>query len=94
MKSIMPIPYYFILENFSLSWKDVLWGYERQLMGWSDAVHLAEERFLSGSEDPLSFPARASRYVDIGHSAEPSVPFRSPVQKPGYNQKMKRVNSP
>jgi hypothetical protein len=52
MKNIMPIPYSFMLDNIYLSWKDVLWGYERQLIGWSDAVHLAEERLLSGSEDP------------------------------------------
>ena len=50
---LIPIPYSFIRERALLSWQDALWGYERQLIGWSDIVAIAEDRLLLGSEDSM-----------------------------------------
>jgi hypothetical protein len=38
------IPYSFIREYVFLSWRDALWGYEHQLICWSDIVAMAEDR--------------------------------------------------
>lgn len=51
--SLMPIPYSFIREHALLSWRDALWGYERQLVGWPCIVGVAEDRLCGGSDDPL-----------------------------------------
>lgn len=41
----MQVPYQFIQENSPfLDWCDMLWGYERMLIGWSDAVGFAKDR--------------------------------------------------
>ncbi len=50
---LITIPYSFIRESVLLSWRDVLWGYERQLIGWSDIVAIAEDRLLLGSDNPI-----------------------------------------
>lgn len=50
---LTPIPYSFVCERLRLSWRDALWGYERQLIGWSAIVDLAIERLSAGSDDPL-----------------------------------------
>lgn len=50
---LIPIPYSFARERLGLSWRDALWGYEHQLIGWSAIVDLAIERISAGSEDPL-----------------------------------------
>lgn len=47
------IPYSFVREHIGLSWRDALWGYEHQLIGWSVIVDLATERLGAGSDDPL-----------------------------------------
>jgi hypothetical protein len=47
------IPIDFISSRVSLSWRDALWGYERQYMGWKDIVSLAEDRLRQGSFNPL-----------------------------------------
>lgn len=44
---LLPIPYEFIKKNFDLSWGDVLWGYERSMIGWPSVVAMANDR-LSG----------------------------------------------
>lgn len=49
---LAPIPYSFIRKHVLLSWQDVLWGYERQLIGWSSVVDLAENRVLRGADNP------------------------------------------
>lgn len=50
---LTPIPYSFIRGRIFLSWRDVLWGYERQLTGWPDIVSIAEDRLLLGSDNPM-----------------------------------------
>jgi hypothetical protein len=50
---LTPIPYSFVRERLRLSWREALWGYEHQLIGWSAVVDLAIERLCSGSDDPL-----------------------------------------
>jgi hypothetical protein len=50
---LTPIPYSFIRERVLLSWRDALWGYERQLIGWSDVVDIAGDRLLLDSDNPL-----------------------------------------
>lgn len=47
------IPYSFVRERLRLSWRDALWGYEHQMIGWSAIVDLAIERLSAGSNDPL-----------------------------------------
>ena len=44
------IPWPFIRQHASLTWRDVLWGYEHQLLGWTDVVALARDRIRSDSE--------------------------------------------
>lgn len=50
---LTPIPYSFVRNRLRLSWRDALWGYEHQLIGWSAIVDLATERLSAGSNDPL-----------------------------------------
>ena len=50
---MIPIPYTFIHERVLLSWQDALWGYDRQLIGWSDIVAIAENCLLLGSDNPM-----------------------------------------
>lgn len=50
---LAPIPYSFVCERLKLSWRDALWGYEHQLIGWSTIVDLAIERLYADSDDPL-----------------------------------------
>ncbi len=50
---LTPVPYSFICERALLSWRNALWGYERQLIGWSDVVAIAEDRLLLGSDNPM-----------------------------------------
>lgn len=46
------IPIDFISSRVSLSWRDALWGYERQYIGWKDVVSMAENRLRHGSFNP------------------------------------------
>ena len=48
--SLTPIPFLFIRERNSLSWRDALWGYEHQMIGWSGIVDLAKNRLCSASD--------------------------------------------
>lgn len=48
--NLMPIPFLFIRERASLSWREALWGYEHQMIGWSDVVELAKDRLRSDSD--------------------------------------------
>jgi len=50
---LTPIPYSFIRNKVALSWEDALWGYEHQLIGWSDIVSIADDRLALGSDDPV-----------------------------------------
>ena len=50
--NLTPVPFSFI-KNVSLSWRDALWGYERQLIGWSGIVDFAVDRVSAGSDNPL-----------------------------------------
>jgi hypothetical protein len=50
---LTPIPYSFVHNRLRLSWRDALWGYEHQMLGWSAIVDLATERLSAGSNDPL-----------------------------------------
>lgn len=47
--SSMPIPFSFIRGRVSLGWRDALWGYERQMIGWSGIVDLAKNRLCGDS---------------------------------------------
>lgn len=51
--SLTPIPYLFLRGHLRLSWRDALWGYEHQLIGWSGVVDLATDHLCEGSNDPL-----------------------------------------
>lgn len=48
--SLMPIPFLFIRKHTSLSWCEALWGYERQMVGWSDIVELAKDQLHLDSD--------------------------------------------
>ncbi len=50
---LRPVPYSFICEHVVLTWRDALWGYERQLIHWSDIVEIARDRLLRGSDNSL-----------------------------------------
>ncbi len=50
---LISIPYSFVRERLKLSWRDALWGYEHQMIGWSAVVDLATDRLCAGSNDPL-----------------------------------------
>lgn len=50
---LITIPYSFLRERLRLSWRDALWGYEHQIIGWSDVVDLAIERLSAGSNVSL-----------------------------------------
>jgi hypothetical protein len=47
---LTPIPFPFIQERVSLSWRDALWGYEHQMIGWSGIVDLAKDRLCASSD--------------------------------------------
>jgi hypothetical protein len=47
--SVSAIPVTFISDRVSLNWSEVLWGYEKKLIGWHSVVQLAENRLLNGS---------------------------------------------
>ena len=47
------IPSEFIRKEIRLSWRDALWGYEWQLVGWGYIVDLAVEHVAQGSDNPL-----------------------------------------
>ena len=48
--NIMSIPFSFIREQVSLSWREALWGYEHKMISWLDVVNLAKERLHSVSD--------------------------------------------
>lgn len=50
---LTPIPYSFVRGRLRLSWRDALWGYEHQMIGWSAIVDLATDRLCAGSNNPL-----------------------------------------
>lgn len=50
---LTPIPYSFVRERLKLSWRDALWGYEHQMIGWSAVVDLATDGLCADSNDPL-----------------------------------------
>lgn len=54
------IPYSFIKKRASLSWRDVLWGYENKLLQWQDVVAIALDRLPSGSENELELELASS----------------------------------
>jgi hypothetical protein len=45
------IPFNFIKERASLSWRDISWGYEHQLLSWSSPIEFAVHRVAAGSND-------------------------------------------
>lgn len=45
------IPISFIDKRCKLSWQEVVWGYERQLLGWKDIINLAQSLVDGGSSD-------------------------------------------
>jgi hypothetical protein len=49
----MLIPSSFLHNRIHLSWNDVLWGYNRQMLGWSAVVDLATDRLSGESNDPI-----------------------------------------
>ena len=49
----MLIPSSFLRNRIHLSWRDVLWGYKHQMLGWSTPVDLATDRLSAGSNDSL-----------------------------------------
>jgi hypothetical protein len=48
---IPPLSYAFIKGRVRLSWRDALWGYERQLIGWRGIVDLALDRAAHGANE-------------------------------------------
>lgn len=65
MSSVL-IPCQFIEKYIHLSWRDILWGYERQMLGWSDIVDLAKERSNAHADNPqeveLSFLGKSNTH--------------------------------
>ena len=49
----MPIPSSLVCNRIPLTWSDVLWGYKRQLLGWSTVVDFAIARMSAEASDPL-----------------------------------------
>jgi len=49
--SIKPLPMNFILERVRLSWRDALWGYEHQWLGWRSLVDLATSNLTDSEID-------------------------------------------
>lgn len=47
---LMPIPFIFIQERVCLSWRDALWGYERNMLSWSGIVDLAKAMKFSTTD--------------------------------------------
>lgn len=38
-------------QKISLSWKDILWGYENKYLGWSEVVDYAKKFILSNDDE-------------------------------------------
>jgi hypothetical protein len=53
--NVRHIPIEFALGHLSLTWKDIFWAYENQMLGWLDIVKAAAEKVGKGStnEDEL-----------------------------------------
>lgn len=49
----MLISFEFLKQHHDLSWGELLWGYERHLVGWTALVDFAVQRIESGSENDL-----------------------------------------
>lgn len=49
----MLLPSSFLRGHIHLSWSDILWGYEHQLIGWSVPVDLATDNVDAGSNNFL-----------------------------------------
>lgn len=50
----MQIPYQFIQATSQFfCWCDLLWGYERKLIGWSDVVCFAKDRVADQDDDDI-----------------------------------------
>lgn len=45
------IPFSFLNLYAGLDWREVLWGYEHQLIGWPTVVDIATEHIRAGSDD-------------------------------------------
>jgi hypothetical protein len=66
----MSIPSDFISDRLRLSWNDVLWGYERQMLGWSAVVDLAQARLGAGSDDSLEIELAGLQKSDADQVGE------------------------
>lgn len=48
---IYPIPFSFVEGRVPFSWRDLLWGYERQFVGWSFIVDFANAKLNAESSE-------------------------------------------
>jgi hypothetical protein len=46
-------PTSYILDNVCLTWAEVLWGYEHELLNLSSVVEIAVNSLIDGSDNPL-----------------------------------------
>ena len=49
MTALPPLRYEFLERYRPWSWKEILWGYERQLIGWPPVVELAVSKVVEGA---------------------------------------------
>ncbi|MCY1354542.1 hypothetical protein D9M68_271760 [compost metagenome] len=81
------VPYLFIRERVLLSWRDALWGYEHQFIGWTDIIDIATDRLLLGSSDPLEVELSC-----LGKSETPRIGELLRVL--AYNEPDNHLNKP
>jgi hypothetical protein len=77
----LPIPTCFIIERTQLSWRDALFAYERQLIGWTTIVELAQSR-LRANEDLPSQSESELATLDKSNTARVGELLRTMAMKP------------
>lgn len=48
-----------------LNWKDILWGYRNQFIGWKDVVNYANKLIINGSDDQDIFELSMINHSNI-----------------------------
>jgi len=67
---LTPIPSSFVRKHLNLSWKDALWGYEHQMIGWPSIVDLAMDRLCAGSNDTLEIELSGLNKMEVQQIGE------------------------
>lgn len=64
------LPYKFIRERASLTWAELLWGYEQGFTDVSSFIELANEKLISGSDDGDEIELAGLTEGDLGRVKE------------------------